>query len=93
MPNDAVRVHIRVFGRVQGVGFRAHVLDAFNAWRLTGWVRNVGYDQVEVVAEGPRTDLDLFTEEVLRGPRASRVDRSQVDWEAASGEFSRAEVR
>jgi acylphosphatase len=49
---DSARVHIWVMGRVQGVGFRAFVQQSGAMFGLTGWVRNVGYDQVEVVAEG-----------------------------------------
>jgi acylphosphatase len=87
------RLHLIVCGRVQGVGFRAFVMEQFHAHRLHGWVRNVGYDQVEVVAEGPRTDLERFSTAVIQGPRAARVESSTVEWERASGEFTRAEVR
>ncbi|MBI2331002.1 MAG: acylphosphatase, partial [Chloroflexi bacterium] len=49
-PNDLVRVHVWVKGRVQGVGFRAHVeYSAQQIGGITGWVRNVGYDTVEAV--------------------------------------------
>ena len=52
-PNELSRAHIRVKGRVQGVGFRAHVeYHARKVGGLTGWVRNVGDDIVEAVAEG-----------------------------------------
>jgi acylphosphatase len=45
--NKVVRAHIWVKGRVQGVGFRAHVeYHARRVGGLTGWVRNVGDDRV-----------------------------------------------
>src|SRR6476646_10730578 len=45
-----VRAHVWVKGRVQGVGFRAHVeYSARQMSGLTGWVRNVGYDTVEAM--------------------------------------------
>ena len=50
--NEMKRVHIRVKGRVQGVGFRAHVEFYAAQIGVTGWVRNVGDDTVEAVAEG-----------------------------------------
>jgi len=90
-PNE--RLHIWVTGRVQGVGFRAFVAQAANNLGLTGWVRNVGYDQVEAVAEGQREDLEEFSRLVLTGPRASRVDESRVEWLSASSEFSDFTVR
>ncbi|MGB8212610.1 MAG: acylphosphatase [Anaerolineales bacterium] len=92
-PNDMARLHIWVTGRVQGVGFRAFVLQAGSLFGLTGWVRNVGYDQVETVAEGSREVLERFMQAVKTGPRASRVDEARVEWETPSGEFHRFDVR
>lgn len=87
------QVHIWVSGRVQGVGFRAFVQQQALFAGLTGWVRNVGYDQVEVVAQGPRSVLEEFIEVVRRGPRASRVDNSRVEWEPPSAEFASFSIR
>ena len=83
-----VRAHIWVKGRVQGVGFRAHVeYEARQIGGLTGWVRNVGYDTVEAVAEGERANVDRFIEMMKQGPRMSRVDEFKVEWEDVTGEF------
>jgi acylphosphatase len=87
------RVHIRVKGRVQGVGFRAHVEYYARQIGVTGWVRNVGWDTVEAVAEGSRDSLERFIEKVREGPRASRVDESNVEWGEASVEFDGFSVR
>jgi acylphosphatase len=85
---ELVRAHISVKGRVQGVGFRAHVeYSARMVGGVTGWVRNVGYDTVEAVAEGERGNVERFIEMMKEGPRASRVDESKVDWENVTGEF------
>ncbi len=92
--NEMVRAHIWVTGRVQGVGFRAHVeYCARKIGGLTGWVRNVGYDTVEAVAEGERAAVDRLVEAMKKGPRASRVDESKVEWEAPTGEFVQFGVR
>jgi acylphosphatase len=89
-----VRAHIWVKGRVQGVGFRAHVeYSARQIGELTGWVRNVGYDTVEAVAEGERDHVEQFIESMKEGPGASRVDDSKVEWEKPTGEFDRFGVR
>lgn len=90
---EPARVHVVVEGRVQGVGFRAFVQQAGAALGLGGWVRNVGYDKVESVAEGPRIRLEEFIEAVRTGPRGSRVDEIQIEWEMVLNEFSRFEVR
>jgi acylphosphatase len=87
-PPQAVRAHIRVKGRVQGVGFRAHVeYEARQIGGLTGWVRNVGYDMVEVVAEGERAGVERLIAAVQQGPRMARVDEAKVEWETPTGEF------
>ena len=91
MSNDnVVRVHIWVKGRVQGVGFRAHVeYIARQIGGLTGWVRNVGYETVEAIAEGKRENVDRLIEAMKQGPRASRVDETRMEWEEPTGQFDR----
>ncbi len=91
--SDIQRVHIWVNGRVQGVGFRAFVQQQGYLLGLTGWVRNVGYNSVETVAEGRRDALERFVEAVRQGPRAARVDEIRVAWETPSGEFHKFDVR
>ncbi len=92
-PGETVRAHVWVTGRVQGVGFRAFVQQAGAHYRLTGWVRNIGYDQVETVAEGPRSEVEQFVVTVRSGPRASRVDEARLEWETPTGEFHNFDVR
>jgi acylphosphatase len=86
-PQDLSRLHIRVTGRVQNVGFRAHVEYTARQLGLTGWVRNVGYDTVEAVAEGERQQLERLAEAIKAGPRGSQVNDSTVEWLDATGEF------
>ena len=92
-PTEPGRVHIWVSGRVQGVGFRAFVQYYGTSLKLGGWVRNVGYDQVETVAEGPRSDLERFIQLVKEGPTASHVETAEIDWETPTGAFFRFDVR
>jgi len=96
MPDDGrrIRAHIWVHGRVQGVGFRAHVeYRARQIGGLTGWVRNVGYDTVEAVVEGEREKVERLIELMKDGPRGSRVDESKVDWENPTGEFVKFDMK
>lgn len=86
--NDKQRVHIWVKGRVQGVGFRAFVYDEAQRIGVTGWVRNVGWNTVEAVAEGTTAQVNAFIEMMKRGPRLSRVDESRVELEPVGGEFT-----
>jgi len=92
--NETVRVHVWVKGRVQGVGFRAHV-DYFarQIGGLTGWVRNVRDDTVEAIAEGQHANVERLIQAMKDGPRSSRVDESKVEWEEPTGEFDRFGVK
>ena len=82
-----VRVHVWVQGRVQAVGFRAFVQQNAVQLGVTGWVRNVGYNTVEAVAEGTRQQIEGFLRMVKRGPSVSRVDECREEWEQVTGEF------
>ena len=90
---ETVRVHLWVQGRVQGVGFRAFVQQNALQIGVTGWVRNVGYDTVEAVAEGPEEQIDAFLRMMKRGPLSSRVNESREEWEPVTGEFSAFKVK
>jgi len=91
--NENVRAHIWVKGRVQGVAFRAHAEYHARQIGVTGWVRNVGWDTVEAVAEGEREKVERFIEMMKDGPLGSRVDESKVEWEEVTGEFQEFGVK
>ena len=93
MPNEMVCAHVWVQGTVQNVGFRAHVEAQARQIGVTGWVRNVGYDTVEAVAEGEREKVERFIEAMKAGPRAGRVRESRIEWEPVTGEFKSFEMR
>lgn len=86
--NEMVRAHVWVRGRVQGVGFRAHVEYYALRFSVRGWVRNVGFDTVEAVAEGERQNVERFVEMMKSGPAGARVDEARVEWEPNRGEFT-----
>jgi len=67
-------VHIRVTGRVQGVGFRYYTYEAALELEICGWVRNRPDRSVEILAQGTPQNLDAFVEAVRRGPTSSRVE-------------------
>jgi acylphosphatase len=87
------RVHVWVQGRVQAVGFRAFVQQNALQIGVTGWVRNVGYNTVEAVAEGTKGQVEEFLQTVKRGPIGSRVDESREEWEQVTGEFGLFRVK
>jgi len=87
------RLHALVDGSVQGVGFRMFVLDHAQALGLTGWVRNTYDGRVEIVAEGPRPELERLLDKLRQGPRSAFVTEVQKDWGPATGEIKGFNVR
>lgn len=87
-----VRLSARVQGHVQGVGFRAFVVQHAANLGLVGWVRNTYDGDVELVAEGPRASVEKLLGLVEQGPRSAHVIQIQRKWEPASGEFDRFEI-
>ncbi|MDK4053412.1 acylphosphatase [Staphylococcus pseudintermedius] len=70
---------IRVYGRVQGVGFRYFTERLALKYQIKGTVKNVG-DYVEVHAQGDDASLESFTQAVINGASpASRVETYTID--------------
>jgi len=72
----------RIWGRVQGVGYRAFVWRTASELGLAGWVRNRVDGTVELVACGPQGAVDEFSARLGDGPRFARVDRVEAVSEA-----------
>ncbi|MCG6961650.1 MAG: acylphosphatase [Acidobacteria bacterium] len=68
----------RVYGRVQGVGFRAFVWRSASDLGLAGWVRNCYDGSVEVLAEAAPHDLLELEARLRRGPTWAHVSRVEV---------------
>ncbi len=67
-------VRVIVSGHVQGVGFRAFTQQRASLLNLTGWVRNLSDDSVEIHAEGDDDKVNEFLTWCRIGPKAARVD-------------------
>ncbi len=90
---ESARVYMRIYGIVQGVGFRFFVLMHARRLGLKGYVRNMPDGSVEVVAEGPKEALEELIKLCRRGPPAAVVESVDVRWEEPKGEFEDFEIR
>ena len=86
-----VRVHVFIFGSVQGIGFRFSTKHKADALSLKGWVRNY-LDYVEAVFEGPEDRVKEIVEWCRKGPSTSRVDKIEVKFEKYTDEFEDFEI-
>lgn len=91
--SDHLRLHAIVKGRVQGVGFRAFVVENGISLGATGWARNRWDGSVEVVAEGDKESLERLAAALQRGPMISNVTHVDQEWGEASGEFKSFRVK
>ncbi len=93
MEDSWIGAHIRVTGRVQGVGYRYFAQERAVAHGLNGWVRNLPDGHVEIHVEGMRNAIEHFTQTLRQGPPLARVDRVKVDWETPAHQFATFEIR
>jgi acylphosphatase len=91
--SDQQRLHVRVYGLVQGVGFRYYVLNIASGLGLVGWTRNRRDDSVEVIAEGEIEVLKSLVKALERGSNSSVVEEVKTNLQEASGEFGSFYIR
>jgi acylphosphatase len=91
---EGARLHLMVRGRVQGVFFRRATMDEARGLGLTGWVRNHhSGEEVEIVAEGSRRNLQMLWAWAHTGPPGARVQDVTEEWSDYRGEFPSFRVR
>lgn len=80
---------LRVYGRVQGVFYRAWTVEQARGLGLGGWVRNRRDGTVEILAGGESDALEALIRRCRQGPPAAQVERIEVEEadEAASDSF------
>lgn len=69
----AGRKRFRVYGRVQGIGYRWFVQETAERNSLTGWVRNLEDGSVEAEAQGGAESLKLFESALRTGNRVAWI--------------------
>lgn len=87
-------VIIRVFGRVQGVGFRYFTQQKAADFSINGWVRNLKDSSVEIVAQGNSESINFFLQALNIGPRPyAKVTKVEVQDIENEDRFTRFEIR
>jgi acylphosphatase len=83
--------HLRIHGRVQGVGYRYSLAEAATLHGVTGWVRNRRDGTVEAVIAGDEAAVESIIAWARRGPDGAAV--IDVKFADAEGSFSGFETR
>jgi len=82
-----IRLSARVFGVVQGVGFRFWTMGKADELALKGVVRNLDDGSVSIVAEGPEPQIQMFLDWLRSENAPGRVERVEETISAADGSF------
>ena len=85
---DLASLQATVYGRVQGVFFRAFVTRWATELNVAGYVRNLPDGAVEVRAEGEKQQLEKLVDYLKEGPPAARVSQVATSWSEYSGNYS-----
>ncbi len=87
------RIIIKIYGSVQGVFFRVNCADEAKKLNLVGWTRNEPDGSVRILAEGEEDNLKKLVLYCQSGPKFAKVDRVEVGWSEATGEFVEFMIR
>jgi acylphosphatase len=88
-----IGVHIVVQGLVQGVGFRYFAYRHAMRLGLSGWVRNLYNDDVELEVEGDRSLIEELIKELKVGPRSAHVKDLKIEWREYANRYQAFEIR
>ena len=87
------QVHLLISGFVQGVGYREFVNREARKLGLTGWVRNLSDNRVEVIAQGEQDSLKKLIKICEKGPFLADVQNVAIEWQEPSENFIEFEQR
>lgn len=82
--------HIRIHGKVQGVGYRFFATRVARRLGLKGSIQNLRDGTVEALVEGDKDKIDEWIEELKEGPRyaeVTQIDQETKDFTGRLGDF------
>ena len=77
---ECIEINLKIHGQVHGVGFRYDTSLQARDLRLVGFVRNLPDGTVEIVAQGPKENLEKLVDWANHGPRSASVEKVGVQF-------------
>ena len=87
------RIHLKIIGRVQGVGYRVWASRTAHALGLMGWVKNCPDNSVEAETQGPEDKVKEFIQACQKGPARAQVQEVKTKTLTELGGFESFEIR
>ncbi|MEX1200777.1 MAG: acylphosphatase [Methylophaga sp.] len=85
--------HFLIYGKVQGVGYRAAAAREASNLQLTGWVRNLPDGRVEMLAQGENNALQALQNWTEKGPNFATVENVMTQPVAINANLTSFEIR
>jgi acylphosphatase len=79
---------IKIYGDVQGVGFRDAAYWTARKMHVAGFVMNEPDGSIYIEAEGEEGDLKEFLAWCKKGPVTAKVSKVEAAWAGAHGKFT-----
>lgn len=79
MSNNKIGREIRLYGRVQGVGFRYFTQRTANKIGVKGFVKNMRDGSVLINVYGAKTKIKKFKSKVKQGPVTANVNSFDIE--------------
>lgn len=70
---------VKIYGKVQGIGYRWFVVEKAEKYHLSGWVKNNPDGTVECAVKGIKEDIDKFLEEIKNDHPCARVEKMEIN--------------
>jgi tRNA pseudouridine55 synthase len=90
---DFLEFQAKIYGKVQGVGYRYFTEKIAKKLNILGYVKNLEDGTVEVVAQGKEEDLQKFIEQLKIGPFLAKVEKIDIIFKKPKDIYLYFEIR
>lgn len=88
-----IRIHVYIYGKVQGVCYRQGTFYQAVELGLKGWVRNLTNGAVEAVFEGDESSVEKMLAWCKEGPVMAKVSHMEIDRQPCLDSFDDFKIK
>lgn len=72
------KIFVKIYGQVQGIGYRWFVLETAKKYNLSGWVRNCEDSTVECAVKGFDEEIEKFLNDIKTKHPSAFVEKMEI---------------